>query len=116
MKINKRKLFAVGLLLLVTIAGSIYAWHVYRGQELLKVEVRPFKMNSGWGYDITVDNKIFIHQPTIPALAGNLSFTSKEDAVKTGNLVVKKLVAGQFPSLSAEEIKGLDVSPVSSDR
>lgn len=112
MRINKRKFLTVVLPLAMMIAGGTYIGHVYRGQELLKVEVKPFRVNGGWGYNITVDNKIYIHQPTVPALAGNVLFSTRADAVKTGNLVIKKLIAGQFPSLSTAEIKGLDISPL----
>lgn len=110
MKISKIK---TGLAILLLAAGSMYAWHYYHQHEMLKVEVKPFKTGNGWGYDIVVDKEIFIHQLTIPAIAGNRSFSSQQDAVKTGNLVVKKLLAGKFPSLTSEEIMLLGVHPVS---
>jgi len=112
MKINKRKIFIILILLAAVISGGIYAWQQRRPQERLKVEVKPFKSGNGWGYNITVDNNIYIHQETIPAIAGNYTFTSKEDAIKTGRLVVKKLVTGAFPSLSSEEIMGLRITPL----
>lgn len=112
MKTNKRKAFIVLILLAAAITGGIYTWQQNKQPERLKVEVKPFTSGNGWGYNITVDHKIYIHQETIPAMAGNYTFTSKEDAVKTGNLVVKKLVAGKFPSLSSEEIMGLGITPL----
>ncbi|MBN8786622.1 MAG: DUF4907 domain-containing protein, partial [Terrimonas sp.] len=44
--------------------------------------------------------------------AGNQSFKSEEDAIKTGNLVIKKMIAGNLlPALSAEEVMGLGIRP-----
>ena len=113
MKTNKKKWLLIASVLIAVTIGSVYAWHYHRQHEMLKVEVKPFKTGNGWGYDIMVDKKIFIHQETIPAIAGNRSFSSEHDAVKTGNLVVKKLVKGKFPSLTSEEITKLGIHPVS---
>ncbi|MBX3256761.1 MAG: DUF4907 domain-containing protein [Chitinophagaceae bacterium] len=116
MKISKRKFFVIILLLAVGTAGSRYIWKYYAGQEKLPVAVIPFKANNGWGYDITVDKKIYIHQETIPSIPGNQAFQSKEDAIKTGNLAMKKLLAtGRLPSLSQSEIIGLGIAFVSAD-
>lgn len=113
MKTSKKKWLLIVSLLAAVIAGSAYSRHYHRQHERLKVEVKPFKTGNGWGYDIMVDKKIFIHQETIPAIAGNRSFSSQHDAVKTGNLVVKKLVGGKFPSVTSEEITALGVHPAS---
>lgn len=77
------------------------------GNDLLKVEVTPFKTTAGWGYEIQVDNKIFIHQETIPAVPGERRFLLEQDAVKTGNAVMKRLLEGKRPSLSYEEVMAL---------
>ncbi|MBX2924331.1 MAG: DUF4907 domain-containing protein [Chitinophagaceae bacterium] len=117
MKISKRKFIAIILLLAVAAAGSMHLWQYYIGQEKLPVEVRPFKVKSGWGYDIIVDEKMYIHQETIPSIPGNQVFQSKEDAIKTGNLAMKKLVAtGRLPSLSKNEIIELGIAFVPADQ
>lgn len=114
-KISKKKISIISLLVIVAIAAGAYTRHYNRQHEMLKVEVKPFKTDKGWGYNVTVDKKIFIHQESIPAFSGNQSFTTEEDAMKAGNLVVKKMVAGsKFPALSAEEVMGLGIHPISS--
>lgn len=116
MKVNNKIVIIVVAAIGTIAATAMYTHYYNRQHERLKVEVKPFKTNNGWGYNIMVDNKIFIHQENIPAFAGNQSFTSKDDAIKTANLVIKKLVAGNFPSLSAEEIMGLGINPILSSQ
>ncbi|MFZ4400515.1 MAG: DUF4907 domain-containing protein [Bacteroidales bacterium] len=71
--------------------------------------IKTFKTDSlAWGYDIYKNGKITIHQPNIPAIEGNITFKSKEDAYKTAELVVIKLKNNIFPpSLSKEEVENV---------
>lgn len=73
------------------------------------ISVQPFRIDSlkGWGYEIVLGNKVYIHQENIPALEGNRVFTSREDAMKTGNLVREKMIANKPPTLSKEEVISL---------
>src|SRR5687767_6963704 len=55
------------------------------------MEVKTFEVNDtlnrklqGWGYDIYINGKRAIHQPIIPAIPGNNSFSSEEKARKAG--------------------------------
>jgi hypothetical protein len=109
--ISKKHIYVIALLAIVIIVVGVYTRNYYRQNEMIKVEVKPFKIGNGWGYDITVDNKVYIHQEFIPGISGNQSFRSKEDAIKTGNLVIKKIIDGnQLPGLSAEEITALGIN------
>ena len=61
--------------------------------KMLRVESIPLHSASGWGYNILVDHKIFIHQEYIPSIVGkNHFFLTKEDAMKTAGLVIEKLI------------------------
>lgn len=77
---------------------------------MLQVESVPLHNASGWGYDILVDHKIFIHQEDIPAVAGKKGFLTKEDAMKTAGLVVEKLVKGKQPSITKDDLTALKIS------
>jgi len=67
-------------------------------------------INRTWGYDILVDNRMNIHQPSIPSLPGNEGFKTKESAEKVAKLVIKKMKKGEMPpSVDAEELKKLKV-------
>ena len=66
--------------------------------------------NNSWGYDIYVDNKLMIHQPTVPAMPGNEGFKTKADAEKVAQLVISKIKNGEMPpSVSKEELQKLKV-------
>ena len=77
---------------------------------MLKVESVPLHNASGWGYEILVDHKIFIHQEYIPAIAGKKAFLTKEDAMKTAGLVIEKLVKGKQPAITKNDLTALKIS------
>jgi hypothetical protein len=61
---------------------------------------------NGWGYDILVDDSVFIHQESIPAIGKGKGFPEKEQAEKAANLVLKKLESKDgLPSLSRFELE-----------
>ena len=63
-------------------------------------------INNTWGYDILIDNRLTIHQPSIPSLPGNEGFKTKEGAEKVAKLVIKKMKKGEMPpSIDAKEMK-----------
>ncbi|HUR31862.1 MAG TPA: DUF4907 domain-containing protein [Saprospiraceae bacterium] len=63
-----------------------------------------------FGYSIFIDGKMYIEQRTIPAVEGNNGFSKKEDAEKVAQLVIEKIKQGEMPpTISVEELKGLDV-------
>ena len=47
--------------------------------------------NNTWCYDILNNGKLFIHQPSVPGMAGNEGFKTKEQAIKVAEQVMKKL-------------------------
>ena len=78
--------------------------------RMLKVESVPLYNSSGWGYEILVDHKIFIHQEYIPAIIGKKAFFSKEDAMKTAALVIEKLKRGKQPAITKADLTELKIS------
>lgn len=87
----------------------------FTGQEM---QVKTFevidsisKKSMGWGYDIYIDGKKGIHQPIIPAIPGNNSFSSVEKANKAGLFAVNKMQkTGSLPTLSVAELDSLGVT------
>lgn len=77
---------------------------------MLLVESVPLHNASGWGYEIRVDHKIFIHQEDIPAIVGKKEFLTREDAMKTAGLVVEKLVRGKKPAITKDDLAALKIS------
>ncbi len=69
-----------------------------------------FKVENEWGYDIYQNNKLLIHQPTIPAIEGVKGFSSDQKAKITATYIVQKLRSGIFPPvISIVELKALNV-------
>ena len=66
---------------------------------------------SGYGYDILMDGRLYIHQTNIPAIPGNKGFTSEDDALKTGELMAFKIRNNIMPpSITIEELDSLGVN------
>jgi hypothetical protein len=67
--------------------------------------------SQGWGYDIYVGNKKTIHQPIIPAIPGNRSFKTENDAMKTGLFALQKMKKeSSLPTLLIKELDSLGVT------
>ena len=65
-----------------------------------------------WGYDIYNNNKLFVHQPTVPALPGNQGFATKTAAEKVAKKVIEKIGKGESPpTVSVDEMKQLGAIP-----
>ena len=79
-------------------------------KDFMPVGSYAFKTGDGWGYTITVDNKIFIKQSIIPCIAGEKSFASKADAEKVAGLVLNKIKTHQKPSISKSELEKLGIA------
>lgn len=73
-------------------------------------DVSPIKLNTGWGYIITMNNKIIIKQTHIPAIPENKSFQTREDAQKVGELVLKRIKTRLSPSVTKNDLTLLDIS------
>ncbi len=67
--------------------------------------------NNTFGYDIYNGDKLMIHQPTPPGMAGNNGFAKKEQAEKVAALVISKMKKGEMPpTVTAEELKKITTS------
>ena len=99
--IDKKKplifaLFLVIIIVTITLAGR---GHFY--------EISLFKSEDGWGYDILKKDNVYIHQPYMPAVEGQVPFRDKISARKTGRLVIKKIRNHKSPAITKEEIKSV---------
>ena len=72
--------------------------------NLVPVELHTLKLTDGWGYEVLVDKKIFIHQDCIPAISLFRRFRTESEALSIGNLVVDKIKKGKKPTISLVEI------------
>jgi hypothetical protein len=99
--ISRKSLSLFALLFVIILTSLIIT---IRGHSY---EVELFKSGNGWGYDILKNKMIYIHQPYIPAVPGQIPFSDKKSARKAGLLVVKKIRKHQSPALTREEIESI---------
>jgi hypothetical protein len=66
-----------------------------------------FHHRNGWGYDILLHKKVFIHQEAMPALALDKGFDTEMQAIDAAKLVILKLEKREVPALSQREILGI---------
>jgi|SRR5688572_9988069 len=82
-----------------------------------KIETRIFRNDTipgsnltGFGYDILLEGKVYIHQPHIPSISGSKGFSSENDARKTAEYVAEKLrETNALSSLRKEEPDNLGI-------
>jgi len=89
-------LFAVITGVLITLAGR---GHFY--------DVEIYKSGDGWGYDILKKEKVYIHQPFVPAVEGEVPFPDRKSAKETGRLVIKKIRNNESPALTKKEVQSI---------
>ncbi|WP_159023402.1 DUF4907 domain-containing protein [Formosa sp. L2A11] len=66
---------------------------------------KVYKTNSGYGYEITMNDKLLIKQDYIPAISENISFCNEDDANKIADIVISKLEEKVAPTITLEELK-----------
>ena len=77
-----------------------------RNEEYL---VKSFRINNGWGYTIAINNKIVIKQTVIPTVSKQVSFKTEGDALKVGNLVLKRIKQNLSPTIAKKDLILLEI-------
>ena len=67
---------------------------------------KTFRLETGWGYDIYINDKRKLHQPHIPAINNLKGFRTEEEAEKVALLTIHKIKTAPFPPVVT--IKELD--------
>ena len=110
------KLIILGVLVLVGIGYAVFI-KFHKGEndipnpyENSEITVNTFEEDTGWGYDVSIDGNLYVHQPNIPAVGGNKSFVTEADARATGNLAVQKINEGIIPpTITVDELRAIGV-------
>jgi len=63
------------------------------------------KVDTSWIYEISIKDKVFIRQEFIPVVKGKQVFQSKQDAETIGEIVLKKLIKKQIPTVTISDLK-----------
>jgi len=73
------------------------------------LQLQPIRTNDGWGYVISENDKTLIKQQVIPVISENKSFSSKEDALKAGALVLSRIKKNASPTLTKADLSDLKI-------
>ena len=97
--------FIIGIA--IVIAACIWIKALKQQTEKRKTHIvsNVFKGRNGWGYDILVNDTLFIHQETVPASAGNKGFQTRKQAEQTALLIINKMKRRQLPSVTTFELQ-----------
>lgn len=68
------------------------------------LKIQSIRVNTGWGYIISINNKIIIKQTIIPAISESKSFKSEKEALAVGRLVLDKLNSDNSPTITKNEL------------
>jgi hypothetical protein len=102
MATKKHNIIVISVCAVIAVAISFIQW---KKRDQPQAESRVYRVMNGWGYDILVNGHVLIHQESIPVIASLRPFETKEEAEATAKLVVKKLNAGQLPSLTKTDLE-----------
>ena len=79
-----------------------------RASQAESINCFPVEVEGGWGYEIYVGGKKYIHQPYLPAVGGKQPFANKAEALAVGNFVRSKLLRGITPpSVTTAQVDSL---------
>ena len=66
--------------------------------------------SSSFGYSIYADGNLYIQQNTIPSVAGAKGFSDINSAIKTAQLIIKKIKQGEMlPTITIKDLKKISV-------
>ncbi|MEP6677404.1 MAG: DUF4907 domain-containing protein [Ferruginibacter sp.] len=106
------------MLLIFAVVFGCTTLKAQTGNDKNNFSIRIFKNDTlknnssivGFGYNIFQKGTLYIHQPVIPAIAGNKGFASANDARKIAELMVYKMNHHIFPpAVSVGELDSLKV-------
>ena len=71
------------------------------------VHCQVIRVGEGYGYIILQGRDTLIVQPYVPAVGGGMPFATQHHAQAVGELVCRKLIAGDSPSVSRNDVEAL---------
>lgn len=99
MLINRKRLF-----IMIGVSSFVAACLFFAVRQK-GLRCQAMQVEGGYGYVVLNGKDTLIYQPCIPAVGRKAVFSTPEDALKIGKLVCRKLVSGQSPAMSCEEVE-----------
>jgi len=70
-------------------------------------------VGCGWGYEIVIEDTVYIHQPHVPAIIGERPFADRRQAAAVGEMVKQRIEHGQKPTIFTSDLRALKILSVS---
>jgi hypothetical protein len=102
--IKKTKHYRLLLLFLAIAVLSLIAYRVFLSPSTETLSVETFRVSGGWGYQVSIHQQVYIYQPFIPAIPGKKPFPSRMTALRAAKTVKAKILRGQRPDLTIDDI------------
>lgn len=96
-------IFVLAVCMCAVVIGLFYP----RDSSAISTEV--IAIPGGYGYVLKNGNKVLIKQQIIPAISNTSPFCTYDDARAVAFLVRKKMLKGETPAITKEELKALHV-------
>jgi hypothetical protein len=119
--VSGKQFIAISIVVVVVILLTMFLIQV-RGRDRPQIEQKnPYKdaditveivpaPNDTYGYNIHIEDRKLIHQPSVPAIPGVEGFKTEEDAMTVGEFVKEKIRNNIFPpSISVKDLDSLGV-------
>ncbi len=100
-QLKKYRLHYVLLLVMLIIFGSVM---LAGSRADDKISASIISLDNGYGYEIKVNDKVFIRQEYIPGIKGYNHFNTEAQAQKVADLIVDKLKNNESPTIGADEL------------
>ncbi len=107
------------VIILVSLFISAGIWITAAVTEKEKTDITStvFQVGHGWGYDILVNDSLFIRQESVPVISYGKGFPRRQQAEAAAALVISKLSGKKMPTLTRPEIeKILESDTLNNDR
>jgi hypothetical protein len=103
--IIKGNVFIIAIAVVISVLIFIFGRHNKKQPATPhQFSYNTFLKQSGWGYEVLVDGKVYIHQDFVPVLPIEKGFRKKEYAEKAATLVMQKLQYNQLPTLTTADL------------
>lgn len=101
---KKHNLIVIGGALIISAGIWLLSWN-RDAIEKKKFSSKIFQGPYGWGYDILVNDTVFIHQETVPAREGKTGFLEQKQAEQAARLIINKMERGELPTVTTFEME-----------
>lgn len=97
------------IIILASLVISAGIWLITPNKTASKkknqITARVFAGSHGWGYDILVNDNLFIRQESVPVLSGSKGFAKKELAEQVAALIINKMKRNRHPAVTTFELQ-----------